>query len=84
MRTRLVKDKMEGESRPVPHLDGVTVNTLTKWLNKPVVVTLSSSGELRGTLIEVDEQWLTVERPKDKGVVVVAIYGVLNVCLNEK
>lgn len=60
------------------------MNTLTKWLNKPVIVMLSSTIEFRGTLIEVDEQWLTVERPKDKGVVVVAIYGVLNVCLNDK
>jgi hypothetical protein len=55
------------------------MNTISKWLNQPVVITLSSTLLLHGTLVEVDEQWITLQLPKDKGLCVVSIYGVLQV-----
>jgi hypothetical protein len=59
------------------------MNTISKWLNKPVVINLASSGSIHGTLLEVDELWITLQLPKDKGLCVVPIYGVHQVCLGK-
>jgi hypothetical protein len=59
------------------------MNTISKWQNQPVVVTLSSTIVIHGTLVEVDERWITLQLPKDKGLCVVPIYGVLQVCLGK-
>ena len=60
------------------------MNTISKWLNQPVVLTFCTGGSIRGTLVEVDERWITLQLPKDKGHCVLPIYGVQQVCLEAK
>jgi len=60
------------------------MNTISKWLNQPVVIGICAGGAIRGTLVEVDERWITLQLPKDKGLCVVPIYGVREVCLEAK
>ena len=60
------------------------MNTLSKWLNKSVTVTLGSMmGQLCGTLTEVDERWLTLQR-NDNVIVVVPVFTAVQICLDGK
>ena len=60
------------------------MNTISKWLKQQVVIVNSMGGSIRGMLMEVDERWITVQLPKDKGLCVVPIYGVWQVSLVAK
>jgi hypothetical protein len=61
------------------------MNTLKKWLLQPVVITFAAGmvAPIRGKLVEVDEQWLTVEQPAE-GIAVVAVLSVVCVSLDAK
>jgi hypothetical protein len=59
------------------------MNTISKWLNQPVLIVFSTGGSVRGTLVEVDERWVTLQLPKDKGLCVLPMYGVQQVSLGK-
>ena len=59
------------------------MNTISKWLNQPVVITFCTGGSIRGTLVEVDDRWLTLQVPKDKGLCVLPMYGVQQIYLGK-
>ncbi len=62
----------------------IPMNTLFKWLNQPVFVTFTTGGSIRGTLVEVDERWLALQLPKDKGLSVLPLYSVQAVSLGKR
>lgn len=59
------------------------MNTISKWLNQPVVVVFSTGGSIRGTLVEADLRWLVLQLPKDKGHSILPLYGVQQVYLDK-
>jgi hypothetical protein len=61
------------------------MNMLKKWLSQPVVITFYAGlfSQIRGRLVEVDEQWLTVDQPAE-GIVVVSATKVVRITLDAK
>jgi hypothetical protein len=59
------------------------MNTLTGWLNKPVIVTLNAptvTEKEHGTLIEIDEHWLTLQQGQQR--LVIYLHNVLYVAFD--
>ena len=59
------------------------MNTISKWQNQSIVITFSTGGSIRGTLVEVDERCIALQLPKDKGLCVLPMYGVQQVYLGK-